>query len=140
MASERAVQPRGAGGARLRRGHDADSGGRDRRGIRRSPAALFQRADRRARRDRGDGKLPRPLQPRLPSRVAARVPRPLAGGRGALKMIAIKRVYEPPSAADGTRFLVERLWPRGMRKDALPLDSWLKDAGPTTALRRWFGH
>lgn len=55
-------------------------------------------------------------------------------------MIAIKRVYEPPSAEDGTRFLVERLWPRGVRKDALALDGWLKDVAPTSALRRWFGH
>jgi uncharacterized protein YeaO (DUF488 family) len=55
-------------------------------------------------------------------------------------MIAIKRVYEPPSVDDGTRFLVERLWPRGVRKDALALDGWLKDVAPTSALRRWFGH
>jgi uncharacterized protein YeaO (DUF488 family) len=55
-------------------------------------------------------------------------------------MIKLKRVYEPPEAADGTRFLVERLWPRGMRKEALSLDGWFKDVAPSDALRRWFGH
>jgi uncharacterized protein YeaO (DUF488 family) len=55
-------------------------------------------------------------------------------------MIRLKRVYEPPEAADGTRFLVERLWPRGMRKATLSLDGWLKDVAPSDALRRWFGH
>jgi uncharacterized protein YeaO (DUF488 family) len=55
-------------------------------------------------------------------------------------MIALKRVYEPVEEGDGTRFLVERLWPRGVRKDALVLDAWLKDAAPSTELRRWFGH
>ena len=55
-------------------------------------------------------------------------------------MIALKRVYEPVGEKDGTRFLVERLWPRGVRKDALVLDAWLKDVAPSTALRRWFGH
>jgi uncharacterized protein YeaO (DUF488 family) len=55
-------------------------------------------------------------------------------------MIALKRVYEPADAGDGTRFLVERLWPRGVRKDALRLDAWLKDVAPSTELRRWFGH
>ena len=55
-------------------------------------------------------------------------------------MIALKRVYEPAEEQDGTRILVERLWPRGVRKDALMLDAWLKDVAPSTALRRWFGH
>jgi uncharacterized protein YeaO (DUF488 family) len=55
-------------------------------------------------------------------------------------MIALKRVYEPAEAGDGTRFLVERLWPRGVRKAALTLDAWLKDVAPSTELRRWFGH
>jgi uncharacterized protein YeaO (DUF488 family) len=55
-------------------------------------------------------------------------------------MIKVKRVYEPVDAADGSRFLVERLWPRGVRKDALVFDAWLKDVAPSTALRRWFGH
>jgi uncharacterized protein YeaO (DUF488 family) len=55
-------------------------------------------------------------------------------------MIAVKRAYEPVSRADGKRFLVERLWPRGLSKDSLQLDAWLKDVGPSTALRKWFGH
>jgi uncharacterized protein YeaO (DUF488 family) len=55
-------------------------------------------------------------------------------------MIKLKRVYEPASAEDGTRFLVERLWPRGVKKDALRLDAWLKDVAPSTKLRQWFGH
>jgi uncharacterized protein YeaO (DUF488 family) len=55
-------------------------------------------------------------------------------------MITIKRVYEPFDTRDGARFLVERLWPRGMKKDSLRMDGWLKDAAPSSALRRWFGH
>jgi uncharacterized protein YeaO (DUF488 family) len=55
-------------------------------------------------------------------------------------MITVKRVYEPVDAGDGTRFLVERLWPRGVRKDALKFDAWLKDVAPSTEVRRWFGH
>ena len=55
-------------------------------------------------------------------------------------MIKIKRVYEPFAAHDGMRFLVERLWPRGMKKDSLRIDGWLKDAAPSSALRRWFAH
>ena len=55
-------------------------------------------------------------------------------------MINIKRVYDGAEKADGTRFLIERLWPRGVRKDSLPLDGWLKDAGPSTELRKWFSH
>lgn len=55
-------------------------------------------------------------------------------------MIQVKRVYEPPEAEDGVRFLVERLWPRGMKKERLKLDGWLKDVAPSDELRRWFGH
>ena len=55
-------------------------------------------------------------------------------------MIALKRAYEPVSRADGTRILVERLWPRGISKARLRVDDWLKDAGPSTELRKWFGH
>lgn len=54
--------------------------------------------------------------------------------------IRIKRIYEPPQASDGVRVLVDRLWPRGMRKAAAALDLWLKDAAPSPELRRWFGH
>ncbi len=55
-------------------------------------------------------------------------------------MIKIKRVYEEAEPGDGTRFLVERLWPRGMKKEALKMDAWLKDVAPSDGLRRWFGH
>jgi len=55
-------------------------------------------------------------------------------------MITLKRAYEPVAREDGTRFLVERLWPRGVRKDALRLDAWLEEVAPSTKLRQWFGH
>ncbi|CAF0701752.1 DUF488 domain-containing protein [Candidatus Methylacidithermus pantelleriae] len=55
-------------------------------------------------------------------------------------MIRLKRVYEPPAPEDGKRFLVDRLWPRGIKKGALPLDGWLRDVAPSDALRKWFGH
>jgi uncharacterized protein YeaO (DUF488 family) len=55
-------------------------------------------------------------------------------------MIRLKRAYDPPSAEDGSRYLVDRLWPRGVRKDALALEAWLKDLAPTNELRRWFHH
>ena len=55
-------------------------------------------------------------------------------------MIRLKRVYDEPEAKDGVRFLVERLWPRGIRKADLPLDSWQKEAGPSDQLRKWFAH
>jgi uncharacterized protein YeaO (DUF488 family) len=54
--------------------------------------------------------------------------------------LRIKRVYLPPEKADGQRVLVDRLWPRGLRKEEAHLTLWLKDAGPTTGLRKWFGH
>jgi uncharacterized protein YeaO (DUF488 family) len=57
-----------------------------------------------------------------------------------LTKIDIKRVYEPPSSADGLRILVDRLWPRGLRKDAAALDHWSKELAPTTELRKWFDH
>jgi uncharacterized protein YeaO (DUF488 family) len=55
-------------------------------------------------------------------------------------MITIKRVYDDVDSQDGARYLVERLWPRGVRKDDLPLDAWLKDVSPSPALREWYGH
>lgn len=55
-------------------------------------------------------------------------------------MIRLKRAYEPAAGNDGARFLVERLWPRGVRKTRLKLDRWLKDVAPSTDLRKWFGH
>jgi uncharacterized protein YeaO (DUF488 family) len=55
-------------------------------------------------------------------------------------MIQLKRAYEPPARRDGYRVLVDRLWPRGVRKDTAQIDEWLKDVAPSDALRRWFGH
>jgi uncharacterized protein YeaO (DUF488 family) len=55
-------------------------------------------------------------------------------------MFKIKRVYEEVDAGDGVRFLVERLWPRGMRKEALKMKAWLKDVAPSPNLRRWYAH
>ncbi len=55
-------------------------------------------------------------------------------------MLLVKRVYEPTESEDGTRFLVERLWPRGMKKESLHMEAWLKEVAPSNDLRRWFGH
>ena len=55
-------------------------------------------------------------------------------------MIRLKRTYDPPARADGRRILVERLWPRGMKKEGLQADAWLKEVAPSTELRRWFDH
>jgi uncharacterized protein YeaO (DUF488 family) len=55
-------------------------------------------------------------------------------------MIRIKRTYEPRARGDGRRVLVERLWPRGLKKEALAADSWMKDVAPSTELRKWFDH
>jgi len=54
--------------------------------------------------------------------------------------IQVRRVYDAPSPADGARVLVDRLWPRGLRKDAAHLTEWAKDVAPSTDLRTWFGH
>lgn len=54
--------------------------------------------------------------------------------------IRIKRVYDEPSADDGLRFLVDRLWPRGVRKEGLHATGWFKEAAPSSSLRKWFGH
>lgn len=55
-------------------------------------------------------------------------------------MFALKRAYEKAAPEDGVRYLVERLWPRGIKKTDLRLDGWLKDVAPSDALRRWFAH
>jgi len=54
--------------------------------------------------------------------------------------VAIKRAYEPPARGDGVRILVDRLWPRGLRKAAAHFDQWRKDLSPSTALRQFYGH
>lgn len=54
--------------------------------------------------------------------------------------VRLKRAYERPSPSDGVRILVDRLWPRGVRKDSAALDRWAKDLAPSAGLRKWFGH
>ncbi len=55
-------------------------------------------------------------------------------------IVALKRVYDEPAASDGTRVLVERLWPRGLSKERAHIDLWLKEVAPSHELRTWFGH
>ena len=55
-------------------------------------------------------------------------------------MIKLKRTYDPPARGDGRRILVERLWPRGMTKERVAADAWLKEVAPSTKLREWFDH
>ena len=71
------------------------------------------------------------LAPESPRRAG---PRPVRGD------IRIKRAYDPPADDDGVRVLVDRLWPRGLRKADVAADLWLKDAAPSAELREWFGH
>ncbi|MEV4003781.1 DUF488 family protein [Actinomadura sp. NPDC049753] len=54
--------------------------------------------------------------------------------------VRLRRVYESPSAEDGARILVDRVWPRGLSKDKARLDEWEKDVAPSTELRKWYGH
>jgi uncharacterized protein YeaO (DUF488 family) len=54
--------------------------------------------------------------------------------------VRIKRVYDPPARTDGLRILVDRLWPRGLSREAAALDDWMPDVAPSAALRTWFGH
>jgi uncharacterized protein YeaO (DUF488 family) len=55
-------------------------------------------------------------------------------------MIQAKRAYDPPAKGDGARFLVDRLWPRGIKKEELKIDGWLKEVAPSDDLRKWFDH
>ncbi|HEV2967290.1 MAG TPA: DUF488 family protein [Candidatus Dormibacteraeota bacterium] len=64
-------------------------------------------------------------------------PPPRRGQRG---VIQLKRAYDPPSRRDGVRILVDRVWPRGMTREQIRINAWLKDLGPSTRLRQWFGH
>lgn len=57
-----------------------------------------------------------------------------------MREVRIKRVYEAPAADDGLRVLVDRLWPRGLKRQGSAIDRWLKEAAPSPELRRWFGH
>ena len=54
--------------------------------------------------------------------------------------VKLKRAYEPSAADDGTRILIDRLWPRGVKKADAAIDEWIEDIAPSTALRKWFGH
>jgi uncharacterized protein YeaO (DUF488 family) len=55
-------------------------------------------------------------------------------------LLKTKRVYEPAEPSDGARFLVDRLWPRGIKKEKLEMEAWLKDVAPSQNLRKWFAH
>jgi uncharacterized protein YeaO (DUF488 family) len=55
-------------------------------------------------------------------------------------VVRVRRAYDAPDPADGRRVLVDRLWPRGLRKEAAAVDEWLRDIAPSTDLRRWYGH
>jgi uncharacterized protein YeaO (DUF488 family) len=61
-------------------------------------------------------------------------------GKIAANYIKLKRAYEPPAREDGTRILIDRLWPRGVKKSDAAIDEWMKEIAPSTALRKWFGH
>src|SRR5690606_20463036 len=83
----------------------------------------------------------------LRPRTACGAPGLAAGGDGGRRVSAImssqlriKRVFDPAEPADGTRVLVDRMWPRGVRKEDARIDLWLKDIAPSTALRKWFAH
>ena len=64
----------------------------------------------------------------------------LAEATGGYMDLKIKRVYEEPSADDGMRILVDRMWPRGIKKENLKMDAWEKDLAPSTELRKWYAH
>ena len=76
---------------------------------------------------------------RHPSNMLASNKRQKANKRLSLN-IQLKRIYDPPSAKDGVRILVDRLWPRGLSKEAATMDHWLREVAPSTALRKWFNH
>lgn len=56
------------------------------------------------------------------------------------KTVHVRRIYEAPAQADGTRVLVDRIWPRGMTKEKAHLDEWCRQVAPSTALRKWYSH
>jgi uncharacterized protein YeaO (DUF488 family) len=59
---------------------------------------------------------------------------------GRSRRVGVARVYDPPGPDDGARVLVDRLWPRGLRKDAGAFDHWCRDVAPSPGLRQWYGH
>lgn len=68
------------------------------------------------------------------------MPTLVSQGAFVFTMVRIKRVYNQPSPTDGLRILVDRVWPRGCKKELLRLDAWRKDLSPSSELRKWFGH
>ena len=56
------------------------------------------------------------------------------------RRLSMKRIYDPPAATDGTRILVDRLWPRGLTKAAAKVDHWVREIAPSNELRRWYAH
>lgn len=76
----------------------------------------------------------------LLERLDARKTAKRVRARGTRCAVGLKRAYEPSSPDDGIRVLVDRLWPRGLGKEQLAVDFWLKDTAPSDALRRWYGH
>jgi len=64
----------------------------------------------------------------------------LSKRQGTIEMIEIKRAYESTESNGSTRFLVDRIWPRGVKKEDLQIDDWIKEVAPSTELRKWFGH
>ena len=95
-----------------------------------TPGRSFQRRSGRGRQSRLAGAL---------RETGDRTARHAMSGRRDV-MITLKRAYDPVSRTDGRRFLVERLWPRGRHQGEAPRRGWLKDVGPSTELRKWFGH
>ena len=63
-----------------------------------------------------------------------------ARGNRAVHGVRVKRIYDAPARCDGRRVLVDRVWPRGIKKDDAALDEWLRELAPSTELRKWFGH
>ena len=80
------------------------------------------------------------MRQRLPERLNVRKSAMRIRARGTRCAVGLKRAYEHPSPNDGMRVLVDRLWPRGLSKEQLAVDFWLKDAAPSAALRRWYKH
>lgn len=100
---------------------------------------------------RGQAETRRPMAPRTMTRILRGTPeRSRETGDAVEKSqiskkipenhIKLKRAYEPPASDDGTRILIDQLWPRGVRKADAAIDEWIKEIAPSTELRKWFGH
>ncbi len=81
-----------------------------------------------------------PSKPGMATKRSAKRPEAPMSKKIAAESVKLKRAYEPPDSDDGTRILIDRLWPRGLRKADADIDEWMKDLAPSTALRKWFGH